>query len=310
MRKSPRHWKCHLVLFDVLYRKRPLSKPRIRTSKHTLFDMKRNILMPILSLAFVGGAISARADKIVIKGSDTLGAKLVPQLAEAYKAVNPGSEFSIAAEGSTTGITAVIDGTADIGMSSRPAKVTEQSAAGAKNVTLTPTIVAYDGMAVIVNEKSPIQGLTKAQVEAIFTGEVRDWSAVGGAAGAMSVYTRNTSSGTYSDWKELAMSKRDYAPGSQKLAGNEQIVSEVAKNRNGVGYVGLAYLKSPGVKVVKIDGIAPSEETIRSKAYPYSRPTFYFTNGEPSGRAKAFVDFTLGHKGQSIVEQVGFIKVK
>jgi phosphate transport system substrate-binding protein len=275
-----------------------------------LFTMVPNRSLSLLGLAFVLAVDIAHAETIVIKGSDTLGAKLVPQLAEAYKVVNPGVEFSIAAEGSTTGIAAIIDGTADIGMSSRPAKVTERSAAGAKNVTLTPTIVAYDGMAVVVNEKNPVQGLSKAQVEAIFTGEARDWSAVGGVAGTISVYTRNTSSGTYSDWKELAMSKRDYAANSQKLAGNEQIVSEVAKNPNGVGYVGLAYVKSPGVRVVKIDGILPSKETIQTKTYPYSRPTFYFTNGEPSGKAKAFVDFTLGQKGQAIAEQVGFITAK
>jgi len=262
------------------------------------------------SLLLAVGVTAAQAEKIVIKGSDTLGAKLVPQLAEAYKAANPGTEFSIAAEGSTTGLTAIIDGNADIGMSSRRAKPTEQSAASAKNVTLTPTIVAYDGMAVIVNEKNPIKGLTKVQVEKLFTGDVNDWSAVGGSPGKVSLYTRNTSSGTYSDWKELAMNKRDYAGGSQKLAGNEQIVAEVTKNANGIGYVGLAYIKSPGIKVVAIDGLVPNKASIQSKTYPYSRPTFYFTNGEPAGKAKAFVDFTLGAKGQAIAEQVGFVTVK
>ena len=120
--------------------------------------------LSIASLALVFGVTAAQAEKIVIKGSDTLGAKLVPQLAEAYKAANPGTEFSIAAEGSTTGLAAIIDGNADIGMSSRRAKPTEVSAAGAKSVTLTPTIVCYDGIAVVVNEKSPLKGLTKQQV--------------------------------------------------------------------------------------------------------------------------------------------------
>jgi phosphate transport system substrate-binding protein len=275
--------------------------------------MLNKLTVQLLTLGCIGafGATAgAQADKIVIKGSDTLGAKLVPQLAEAYKAANPGTEFSIAAEGSTTGITAVTDGTADIGMSSRPAKATEQSAAGAKGVTLTSTVVAYDGMAVVVNEKNPIKGLSKLQVEALFTGDSRDWSAVGGSAGKISVYTRNTSSGTYSDWKELAMNKRDYAGGSQKLAGNEQIVAEVAKNPNGIGYVGLAYIKSPGISVVAIDGMLPTKATVQGKAYPYSRPTFYYTNGAPAGKAKAFVDFTLSPKGQAIAEQVGFVTVK
>jgi phosphate transport system substrate-binding protein len=264
----------------------------------------------VLSLALAFGVASAQAEKIVIKGSDTLGAKLVPRLAEAYKAANPGTEFSIAAEGSTTGIAAIIDGNADIGMSSRRAKPTEISSASAKSVTLTPTIVAYDGIAVVVNEKNPIKGLSKTQVEKIFTGDVNDWSASGGNPGKISVYTRNTSSGTYSDWKELAMNKRDYASGSQKLAGNEQIVAEVSKNVNGIGYVGLAYIKAPGVKVVPIDGILPTKASIQGKTYLYSRPTFYYTNGEPIGMAKAFLDFTLSAKGQTIAEQVGFVTAK
>ena len=154
---------------------------------------------------------NANADRLVIKGSDTLGAKLVPQLAEQFKAQHPGTTFDIAAEGSTTGIAAIIDGTAQIGMSSRRAKTSEVGAAASKGKHMKPTIVAFDGIAVIVNSANPIKGLTKKQVEQIFTGDVTDWSAVGGSGGKISVYTRNTSSGTYSDFKELAMKKRDYA---------------------------------------------------------------------------------------------------
>jgi phosphate transport system substrate-binding protein len=261
-------------------------------------------------LAVLCAASVASAQKLVIKGSDTLGAKLVPTLAEEYKARNPGVSFEIAAEGSTTGIAAIIDGTSQIGMSSRRARPTEVSAATAKGVTLKPIIVAYDGMAVIVNANSPIANLTLRQVEQIFTGDVTDWSAVGGRPGKISVYTRNTSSGTYSDWKDLAMKKRDYAKSSQKMAGNEQIAAEVAKNPNGIGYVGLAYLKAEGIKVVSIDGVLPSKETVLAKKYAYARPTFYYTNGEPSGEAAKFVAFTLSDDGQRIADKIGFVPLK
>ena len=252
----------------------------------------------------------ARGDAIVIKGSDTLGAKLVPQLAEQFKAQYPGTTFDIAAEGSATGFAALIDKTAAIGMASRPAKPEEIANGKAKGVDLKETIVAYDGIAVIVNTASSIKGLTKKQVEQIFTGEITDWSAVGGSGGKISVYTRNTSSGTYSDFKELAMKKRDYAPGSQKMAGNEQIASEVGKNPAGIGYVGMAYTKAGGVKVVSIDGATPSIQSVQNHSYPYWRPTFYYTNGEPGGIAKTFVDFTLSSVGQKIVNQVGFVPIK
>jgi len=265
-----------------------------------------------LSLALAATVVTSAfaAEKIVIKGSDTLGAKLVPMLAEDYKARNGGVAFEIAAEGSTTGIAAIIDSTAQIGMSSRRAKPTESSSALAKGVTLKPTIVAFDGIGVIVNQGNGVSTLTKRQVEQIFTGDITDWSQVGGTPGKISVYTRNTSSGTYSDFKELAMKKRDYAGSSQKMAGNEQIAAEVAKNPNGIGYVGLAYLHDPGIKTIAIDGALPTEESVIAKKYPYARPTFYYTNGEPSGEAAKFLEFTLSDEGQKIVRKVGFVPVR
>jgi phosphate transport system substrate-binding protein len=270
--------------------------------------MKIKYFITILAVAF--GLGQARADRLVIKGSDTLGAKLVPQLAEQFKSQHPGTTFDIAAEGSTTGIAAIIDGTAEIGMSSRRAKPAEVGAAAGKGKNMKPTIVAYDGIAVIVNSANPVKGLTKKQVEQIFTGDVTDWSAVGGSGGKISIYTRNTSSGTYSDFKELAMKKRDYARSSQKMAGNEQIAAEVGKNPSGVGYVGMAYTKAGGVKVVPIEGVTPSTRSVQDHSYSYWRPTFYYTNGEPSGLAKQFLDFTIGSGGQKIVAQVGFVPIK
>jgi len=261
----------------------------------------------LLLLAALAAASSAFAQKLVIKGSDTLGAKLVPTLAEDYKATHPGVSFEIAAEGSTTGIAAIIDGTAQIGMSSRRAKATEVSAAQAKGVNMKPTIVAFDGIGVILNAGNPVTQLTKRQVEQIFAGDITDWSAVGGNAGKISLYTRNTSSGTYQDFKDLAMNKRDYASSSQKMAGNEQIASEVGKNPSGIGYVGLAYLKADGIKTASIEGTLPTKESVLSKKYPYARPTFYYTNGEPTGEAAKFVEFTLSAEGRKIVEQIGFV---
>ncbi|MEN9635565.1 MAG: hypothetical protein RL077_3969 [Verrucomicrobiota bacterium] len=260
----------------------------------------------ILLIALASTSL-ASAQKLVIKGSDTLGAKLVPTLAEEYKAKNPGVSFEIAAEGSTTGIAAIIDGTAQIGMSSRRAKPTEMSAASAKGVTLKPIIVAHDGIGIVVSASNPLTKLTKRQVEQIFAGDIVDWSAVGGKAGKISIYTRNTSSGTYSDFKQLAMNNRDYAKSSQKMAGNEQIAAEVGKNPNGIGYVGLAYLTAPGINVVAIDGQLPSKESVLKHTYPFARPTFYYTNGAPAGEAAKFIDFTLSADGKLISEKVGFV---
>lgn len=272
----------------------------------------KKIASLLLTAALVVGALAS--EKLIIKGSDTLGAKMVPQLAEAFRAKNPGVVFEIAAEGSTTGLAAITDGTANIGMSSRQAKPTEVSAAMAKGVAMKPIIVSYDAMAVIVNQSNPVAKLSLRQVEQIFTGDLNDWSAVGGNAGPLSIYTRNTASGTYQDWKDLAMKKRDYAGSAQKMAGNEQIASEVGSNPSGIGYVGIAYINAPGVKVVGVvnkDGklVMPASESVQDESYPYARPNFFYTNGEPSGVAARFIAYVLSPEGQAIVSKSGFVSI-
>jgi phosphate transport system substrate-binding protein len=245
--------------------------------------------------------------KIVIKGSDTLGAKMIPKLAEAYENKNPGTKFEIAAEGSSTGIAAIIDGTADIGMSSRELKGKEKASAGANGVRLTKTVVALDAVAVIVNENNPISKLSLKDIERIFTDDVTDWSSVGGKSGKISAYTRNTSSGTYAFFQKFALASRDYGNSTQKMAGNEQIATEVANNVNGIGYIGLAYVGAKGIKVVAVEGVLPSSATANDGSYKLARGLNCFTNGKPSGNAKKFLDFVLTPDGQKIVASTGFV---
>lgn len=265
----------------------------------------------VVALGLGFAALVSASEKIVIKGSDTLGAKLVPQLAEEFKAIKAkeGVEvtFEIAAEGSSTGVAAIIDSTADLGMSSRDAKKTEISKALLKGVKMTPLVVGMDGIAVIVNEKNPMSDINARDVEKIFTGDVESWSSINGRQGTISIYTRNTSSGTYASFQEMALQKRDYAPSSQKMAGNEQIASEVSKNENGIGYVGLAYLGAPGIKVLTVEGVTPE-----APEYKFARPLYYYYDSGKDMRpiVKEFVDFTFSPAGQAIVKKVHFIPVK
>jgi len=263
-------------------------------------------LLSSVGLAAGLAASSAFAETIIIKGSDTLGAKMVPQIAEAFKAQNPSIDFAIAAEGSSTGVAAIIDGTAAIGMSSRDVKDSEIAKAEANGIDIMKTTVALDGIGIIVNESNPITEMTLDQVEAIFTGDVTDWASMTGKPGEISTYTRNTASGTYAVFKELGMDGREYAPNAQKMAGNEQIASEVANNPNGIGYVGLAYIDTPGVKVIPVDGMAPD-----NPKYPLARPLYYLTDGFPEDPDVAkFINFTLSLAGQQIVRKVDFIPAK
>ncbi len=257
-------------------------------------------------LAGVAMIAAANAQVLSIKGSDTLGAKLVPQLSEAFKAAgNAGVKFEIAAEGSSTAFPALANGTAQLGMSSRKVKDDERTFCKTKGIYLKEYPVCHDMICVVVNKNSPLAALTKDQVAKIFTGQIKDWSEIGGAPGKISIYTRNTSSGTYKDWQSLAMGGRDYPSSSLKMAGNEQIAQEVAKNKNGIGYVGLAYVNAKGVKALPIDGVPPVAQN--AKKYAYARPCFLYASDKPSAEAKAFLDFIKTDAGQNIIRKVGFI---
>ncbi|MEO0508238.1 MAG: phosphate ABC transporter substrate-binding protein [Verrucomicrobiota bacterium] len=273
--------------------------------------MKRStILRSLIAALSVLAAQASANETIVIKGSDTLGAKMVPQLAEEFKAkmAAHGVEvsFEIAAEGSSTGVASVIDGTAEIGMSSRDVKEKEVAKAKAKGVDMKKLTMAKDGIAIIVNEANPLESISLEEVELIFTGDVTDWSGISTETGAISAYTRNTSSGTYAVFQKLGMASRDYGPDTQKMAGNEQIATEVANNPNGIGYVGLAYIGTPGVKVLPVDGASPEDP-----AYPLARPLYYLINtgAKLSPLANDFIGFSMSPEGQEIVNRVHFLPI-
>lgn len=271
----------------------------------------KSILRGITAAAALAFTSQASAtETIVIKGSDTLGAKMVPQIAEAFKAkmAAQGVEvaFEIAAEGSSTGVASVIDGTSEIGMSSRDPKDKEVAKAKAKGVDMKTITVAKDGIAIIVNEANPLENITLEEVELIFSGDVTDWSGITAQTGDISAYTRNTSSGTYAVFQEMAMGSRDYGTDTQKMAGNEQIAAEVAKNPNGIGYVGLAYISTPGVKVLPVNGAQPEDSN-----YPIARPLYYLINkGKAlSPLANDFIGFSMSPEGQAIVNRVHFLSI-
>jgi len=262
--------------------------------------------MLALGALFTGSAFAN--EKVVIAGSDTLGAKMVPQLKEAFVAAGNDIDFEIAAEGSSQAFTTLLAGTADIGMSSRDVKEAEKNTFAAKGQKLIEHVAAWDMIGVVVNDANGLRDLSLRQIEGIFTGDIMDWSEVGGNAGKISVYTRNTASGTYKSFQELAMSKRDYGTGTQKMAGNEQIATEVAGNPNGIGYVGLAYADKDGLKAVKVEGVTAKP---KNKAeYPLSRKLYYYTVGEPTGASKKFLDWAIkDDAAKALVEKVGFIAV-
>ncbi|MFT4901296.1 MAG: phosphate transport system substrate-binding protein [Lentimonas sp.] len=263
-----------------------------------------------VAAAFAFTTQASATETIVIKGSDTLGAKMVPQIAEAFKAkmgkLGVDVSFEIAAEGSSTGVASVIDGTAEIGMSSRDIKDKEYAKAQSNGIDMRTITVAQDGIAIIVNEANPLTGITLEQIELIFSGDVTDWSGISANTGDISAYTRNTSSGTYVVFQQMGMNSRDYGSDTQKMAGNEQIAAEVAKNPNGIGYVGLAYVGTPGIKVLPVGGLSPE-----SGKYPLARPLYYLINKgkQMSPLANDFIGFSMSPEAQAIVNRVHFLPI-
>ena len=155
-------------------------------------------------------------------------------------------------------------------------------------------------------KRQPIDSISIDEIELIFSGDVTDWSGITAQTGAISAYTRNTSSGTYAVFQKMGMNSRDYGADTQKMAGNEQIAAEVAKNPNGIGYVGLAYINTPGVKVIPVNGASPD-----SADYPLARPLYYLINkGEAlSSIANDFIGFSMSPEGQEIVNRVHFLSI-
>lgn len=260
-----------------------------------------------IGLFLLSPAVFSQAEIIRFKGTDSLGAKLIPQLVEAYKGVG-GKDvtFEISAEGSGTAIPALIDGTAEIGMVFPKPKPEKLAEADARGIKLREIPCCSDLLAVVVNEGNPIRNLTREQVEKIFTGELKDWSEVGGHAGKISVYTPNSSTGRYRDWQRMAMNGRGYS-GNRKLP-PEESGPAVAADPNGVTYLGLALAKMKGVHTVSIDGIEPV--AVDLWRYAYRRDYCLYVREDAPDAVRGFLDFVKSDEGRRIVEKVGFFPFK
>jgi phosphate transport system substrate-binding protein len=249
---------------------------------------------------------------IFLKGSDTI---LPLAQAEAEEFMNENSEKSVTVTGggSGVGITALIDGEVNIATASREMKPDEINAAKAKGINPVEHTIAYDGISVIVSPKNPVSELTFAQLRGIYNGSISNWKDVGGADAPIVVISRDSSSGTYEYFKEAVLLGDEYRPDALTQPATGGIVREVSQNSNAIGYIGVAYLNE-NVKALNLDAgngsEAPTPENILSGAYPLSRPLYFYTNGEPSGLTKEFIDFVLSEKGQNIISEVGYFPIK
>lgn len=252
-----------------------------------------------------------------IKGSDTM-VHLASIWAEVFMDGDKNIEISVTGGGSGTGIAALINGTTDICAASRHIKGKEIDLAAKNNVVPTEHIVAMDGIAVIVHPDNSVQELSMEQISNIFTGTFTNWSEVGGNDQSVLVFSRESSSGTFVFFQEHVMDKKDYTPHARLLPGTSALVQSVSSDTGAIGYVGLGFALEAAdkVNVIKVKAtnestaIEPSEETVVNSSYPIARPLFLYTNGEPRGAAKKFIDYTLSPAGQKIVRETGYVPVQ
>ncbi len=269
--------------------------------------IKNIVLAAAISLG-LGALAGAETGTLVVDGSSTL-LPVAQATAEAYMDKNPGIKITVRGGGSGIGIASLQDSTCDIADSSRPIKASEISVALKKGVDPKPSVVALDGIAVVVNPKNGVTGLTKKQVKGIYTGGISDWAQVGGTAGKIIVVSRDTSSGTYEAFGALAMDGEKMRPDALLQAASQAVATTVSKTPGAIGYVGIGYI-SDTVKALNINEVECKKETVWNNTYPYARPLFMYTNGKPKGEAKKFIDFVVSAEGQKIVEEQGFVPLK
>jgi len=267
---------------------------------------RRKMFRKILMLIITGFVLSGFAGpEIIISGSTTV-LPIAQKTAEVFMSKHPDVKITVRGGGSGVGIAALIDKTCDIANSSRPIKDKEIQTAAGKGVNPKANVIAVDGIAIVVHPSNPLDGLTSQQVKDIYTGKISNWSQLGGPNTKIVVVSRDSASGTFEAFGELALHGEKVRPDALMQASNQAVATTVAQTPGAIGYVGLGYVNS-SLKLLSIDGIIPSKQTVLKKQYKYARPLFMYTDGEPKGIIKSYIDFVTGKEGQKIVEEVGFI---
>ena len=260
-----------------------------------------------VAAVILGGLVAATAeDKIIIRGSNTIGEELAPRLIAAYKKDHADVSFDLEFKGTAYGIGALMGGFCDIAGASKPVVKAQQEIAQIRGVQFKQYVLGCYTVAILVNAASPISNLTSNQVQALFTGKIQNWKAVGGPDAPVHLYARDPVSGTHLGFKEVAMAGNDYEEHTQFFTNYLGIADAVAKDPHGIGYTGLDLAGRAGVRAVQIDGVPPTAESVDAQKYPYARPLYFYTNTDKeSPAAKAFIDFALSPAGQQVVTQTG-----
>lgn len=286
--------------------------------------MNRLIIFVVIFVALLTACSSNSTDSntdtasyIENKGSDTI-VNLALAWAERYQAEHPDVRISVTGGGSGTGIASLINGTVDIANASRQIKEEEIAEAESNGVKSVEHIIARDAIAVIVNPENPVSQLTLKQISDIYSGKIKNWSDVGGEDRPIVRLSRETNSGTHVYFLETVLrlgnseDKTLFSTDTLLLPSSEGIIVEVRQNPNAIGYDGLGYVPED-LKMIAIaekEGgayVLPSIATVNDKTYPIARDLYMYTDGEPTGIVKEYLDWILSAEAQEIVAELGFV---
>ena len=263
--------------------------------------MKKLICMIMtLCMALSLAACGSKEEKVVSTDGSTSMQKVINALGEAYMA-DTGATFTYNATGSGTGIKAVKDGTCDIGLSSRYLK-DEEKADGLKE-----TVLAMDGIAIIVHTDNAVADLSVEQIASVFKGEITNWSQIGGKDGEIVCIGREESSGTRDGFESITDTE-DACTYRQELTSNGAVLTAVAENPNAIGYVSLSSVRDT-VKAIRVGGVSPSEATIKDGSYAVQRPFVLVTKDGTalSETAQDFFNFVTSPAANEIISAAGVV---
>ena len=258
-------------------------------------------LATVMALSLVAcGGNEGLSGKVATDGSTSMQ-KVIMSLKETFEGENAGVEVTYNPTGSGSGITAVAEGRCDIGLSSRNLKDAE------KEQGLVGTILAYDGIAVIINPENTVEDLTVEQIAAIYTGEITNWNEVGGIDAEIVLIGREAGSGTRGGFEEI-VGVEDACLYRQELTSTGDVITAVSQNPGAIGYASLASVKDT-VKAIKVGGVAPSEETVKDETYAIQRP-FVLVTKEGTAlteTAQAFFDFITSEAAREVISAAGVV---
>ena len=259
------------------------------------------VLAAAMSLSLVAcGGNNGLSGKVATDGSTSME-KVIGALKETFEAENAGVEVTYNPTGSGSGIKAVQEGRCDIGLSSRALKAEEEEQG------LVGTVLAYDGIAVIVNPENTVEDLTVEQIAAIYKGEITNWSEVGGIDAEIVLIGREAGSGTRGGFEEI-VGVEDLCQYRQELTSTGDVITAVSQNPGAIGYASLASVKDT-VKAIKVGGVAPSEETVKDETYAIQRP-FVLVTKEGTAlteTAQAFFDFITSEAAREVISAAGVV---